>query len=217
MSAPRTRTAPGLLLAVLLAQVASAQSLGELGRQARQQKADSTRKVWTNEDLGTFFPEIKRLPTQTRLGSLSDYAATPLPVVEAMLKLAQVGPDDLVFDLGSGDGRIVIMAAERFGARGVGIELDSVLVANSRLAVREKGLEERVKILEANFLDVDFSPATVVTIYLPKIAIDTLRPHLEQHLRPGTRVVVRQLELPTWTQERQEIREGEVLYLYRFK
>lgn len=134
-----------------------------------------------------------------------------------MLELAGTGSGDVVYDLGSGDGRIVILAAEKFGARGVGIELNPELVTTSRQKVAAKGLQEKVTIVQANFLDVDLSPATVVTLYLTDAALATLRPHLERQLRPGTRVVVRFFQIPGWTFERMETTDGSPSYLYTIK
>ena len=216
----KTLAARSLLAALLLALLAgppsgAGQSQAEVARESKRKKAHSTRPVWTNDELGSYFPEIKQLPEKTALGSLSTYQGTPMPIVRAMLEGAQVGREDLVFDLGSGDGRIVIMAAEEFGARAVGIELAPALVAASREAVAAKRLEERVLILEANFFDVDVSPATVVTLFLTRTALAALRPHLEKYLRPGTRVVAYAFPVPHWRAERTEPANGSWLYFYK--
>lgn len=212
-----TRALARLLAAHLLVLVgplsAGAQSLADIARASKEKKEKSTRKVWTNDDLGTAFPELKLLEVKSNTGSLSAYEDTPLPVVEAMLRLARVDRYDLVVDLGSGDGRIVIMAAERFGAQAIGIELDPALAASSRRAVAERGLEEKVKIMEANFLDVDLSHATVVTTYLPEDTLGLLKPHLEEFLRPGTRGVAHQYGVPAWTPVRIKQAGERVRYL----
>src|SRR3989344_3045488 len=128
-----------LLLALVFPAAARAQSLGEVARESKKKKEESTRKVWTNDELGTDFPTIKLLGKAEKPISLGVCQPTPMPVVEAMLQLAGVQPGEVVFDLGSGDGRIVILAAERFGARGVGIEIDEKLVAGSQRAGQAQG------------------------------------------------------------------------------
>ena len=204
-----------LLLALACPAVARAQSLGEVARDSKKKKEESTRKVWTNDELGTAFPTIKLLGKAEKPISLGVYQPTPMPVVEAMLQLAGVQPGEVVFDLGSGDGRIVILAAERFGARGVGIEIDEKLVAESQRAVEAKGLEEKVKIFHANAFDVDLRPADVVTLYVASTIMERLRAHMERTMRPGTRVVSHEYEIPGWRPERSLNLEGYWLYLYR--
>lgn len=130
--------------------------------------------------------------------SLGGYLATPLPVVEKMLELAQVRPGEVVYDLGSGDGRIVILAAQKFGARAVGIELDPRLCRLSRDKVRELGLAERVKIIENDILEENLSAAHVITIYMPATAMESLRPHLEKQFHNGLRIVVCDTEVRGW-------------------
>src|SRR5512135_1058440 len=98
--------------------------------------------------------------------NLAPYIPTPPSIVETMLDAAQVKPTDVVYDLGSGDGRIVIMAAQKYGAKGVGVELAPQLCATARRNIRLAGVEDRVTIVQGNALRVDLSPATVVTMYL---------------------------------------------------
>lgn len=204
-----------LLLGLVFPAAARAQSLGEVARESRKKKEESTRKVWTNDELGTAFPAVKLLGKAEKPISLGAYEPTPLPIVEAMLRLAGVQPGEVVFDLGSGDGRIVIMAAEKFGARGVGIEIDEKLAAESQRAVEAKGLEEKVKIIHANAFDVDLGPADVVTLYVAPTIMERLRAHMESTLRPGTRVVSHQFEIPGWRPEQVQDLGGFFLYLYR--
>ena len=104
-----------------------------------------------------------QLPTRTPDVA---YAPTAPTVVEAMLALAHVGATDVVYDLGSGDGRIVIMAAKKYGARGVGVELDASLVKSSRQAAVENGVADKVTFIEGDLFEQDISAATVVTLYL---------------------------------------------------
>jgi SAM-dependent methyltransferase len=117
-----------------------------------------------------------------------EYVPTPDNVVAVMLEMAKVGRDDVVYDLGCGDGRLVVEAARRFGARGVGIDLDPERVAEARANVEQAGVGHLVTIEQRNIFSVDLSPATVVTLYLlPKLNV-RLMPQLEQ-LRPGARIV----------------------------
>jgi len=207
-----------LFAALLLAPLAAgAQTLGELAREAKKKKEESTRKVWTNDDLAEVFPAIKFLGKTGGLPSLGLYDPTPISLVDAMLRLADVQRGEVVFDLGSGDGRIVILAAERFGARGVGIEVDDKLVAESREAVVAKGLQDQVRIFHANVFDVDLGPADVVTLYVAPTTMDLLRRHMEATLRRGTRVVSYKFEVTGWTPERRVEVEGDALYLYTVK
>jgi SAM-dependent methyltransferase len=152
-------------------------------------------------------------------GKLAPYVPTPLSVSRAMLSLAQVDRFDRVYDLGSGDGRIVIMAAEMFGAEAVGVELDDQLYAESIERVRQLGLTGRVWILHANFFKVSLQPATVVTLYLLGIVNGQLRPVLERQLRPGTRIVSHDFPVPGWASRRIETVKdhggaAHTLYLY---
>jgi len=201
MTGRRLNAGSALLSLLLVSPLLSpAQSLADIARASKEKRQHSTRKVWTNDDLGPDFPEIKLVgPPRQHPPSLAPFKPTPMATVRRMLETANLQPGEMVFDIGSGDGRIVIMAAETFGARAVGIEIDQALVAQSRRAVAARGLEEKVKIIQANALDVDLSPADVVTIYLTPEGIELLRPHLERTLRPGTRVVVYVDQIPGWT------------------
>ena len=122
------------------------------------------------------------------------FVTTPPEVVKAMLDLAEVSAKDTVYDLGSGDGRIPIAAAER-GAKAVGIELDPKLADESREKVRAAGLSDRVSIRRGDIFKNDLTPATVVTMYLKPLVNKQLRPQLDQ-LRPGTRVVSHMFSMP---------------------
>jgi SAM-dependent methyltransferase len=126
------------------------------------------------------------------------YEPTPLTVVEAMLKMAGVGPTDTVYDLGSGDGRIPLMAAQRYGAHGVGIEIQPALVRASRQTAHESGVEDKVTFVEQDFFDADLSPATVVLLYLWPGVNDALEPKLRRELRPGARIVSYTFGMSKW-------------------
>lgn len=126
------------------------------------------------------------------------FSPTPDAVADAMLKLAGVTADDVVYDLGSGDGRIVIMAAQKYGARGVGIELEPYLLDISRRAARERDVADRVTFVEGDLFTADISKATVVTLYLSPSVNKRLEDKLKRELRPGTRIVSHQFGIGSW-------------------
>jgi protein-L-isoaspartate O-methyltransferase len=132
------------------------------------------------------------------------FITTPTDVVERMLNLAGTGANDLVVDLGSGDGRIVMLAAAKFGARGLGIELEPSLVEKSREAVRRAQLSERVSIVHGDVLVADISKATVVTVYLLPFLMDKLQARFLTDLAPGTRVVSHAFAMTGWRPDRSE-------------
>ncbi|HUQ25518.1 MAG TPA: methyltransferase domain-containing protein [Burkholderiales bacterium] len=130
------------------------------------------------------------------------FITTPEEVVERMLELAGTRADDLVVDLGSGDGRIVIMAARKFGARGLGIELDQRLVEKSRDNARAAGVAARVSFMQGDVLTADISKASVVTVYLLPGLIGQLQQRFTGELRPGTRIVSHAFGMTGWTPDR---------------
>ena len=193
-----------------------AQSVADVAREAREKSRGSTLKVWTNDELGEGFPEIKLVRTPRQHPPvLAPYLPTPIVTVRRMLEVAGVRAGELVIDVGSGDGRIVVLAAEEFGAQALGIEIDPEMVARSRRAIAARGLDARVKILEANALDVDLSPADVVTLYLTPEGVALLRLHLERTLRPGTRVVSFVYKIPGWTLDPATPNPEEEIWFYR--
>jgi hypothetical protein len=126
------------------------------------------------------------------------YVQTPQNVVDRMLETAKVGPKDYVIDLGSGDGRMVITAARRFGARGFGVDLDRRLVTLSNRLAAKAGVSDRAKFYERDIYETDLSPASVVTIYLlPEVNL-MMRPKLLSMLKPGTRVVSHDYDMGEW-------------------
>lgn len=129
------------------------------------------------------------------------FVPTPEPVVETMLKLANVGAKDLLYDLGSGDGRIVITAAKERGARGVGVDIDPERIAESRANAKRAGVEKQVQFIEGDLFKVDLRPATAVTLYLLPAVNMKLRPKLLDELRPGTPVVSHQFDMGDWKPE----------------
>jgi SAM-dependent methyltransferase len=142
------------------------------------------------------------------------FVPTPQDVVEGMLELAQVKKGDVVYDLGSGDGRIVVTAAKKYGARAVGFEIDPDLIKQSREAVRKEGLEHLAEIREQDILTVDLSPATVVTLYLlPDVNLQ-IRPSLLSQLKPGSRVVSHAFDMGDWKPEKVVRVNGRTVYLW---
>jgi SAM-dependent methyltransferase len=126
------------------------------------------------------------------------YLPTDEEIVKVMLDVAQVTKDDIVYDLGSGDGRIPIAAAKRFGARGIGIEIDPALVAESKAKALRAGVADRVRFVEGDIFEADFKDATVVTLYLgPEVNL-RLRPKLLADLKPGTRIVSHNYDMGDW-------------------
>ncbi len=129
------------------------------------------------------------------------FVPTPQITVDEMLRLANVGPQDFVIDLGSGDGRIVITAAKKFGARGFGVDLDGELVAHSVENARLAGVEDRARFLQQDLFKTDLTQATVITMYLLPSVVRRLRPHLLD-LKPGTRIVSHDFDLDDWRPDR---------------
>jgi SAM-dependent methyltransferase len=136
------------------------------------------------------------------------YIATPEQVGEAMLRLADVSATDVVYDLGSGDGRLVIAAAREFGARAVGVEIQGELVQNSREQALKAGVADRVRFLWEDLFATDLTEATVVTLYLGEEVNLRLRPRLLASLRPGTRVVSHRFRMGEWNPDRVQHARG---------
>lgn len=142
------------------------------------------------------------------------FAATPMPVADAMLKLAAVTAKDVVYDLGSGDGRIVILAAQKYGARGVGIEIDHRLVEISRMVATDGEVADRATFIEGDLFATDISPATVVTLWLTAGVNARLEAKFRAELRPGTRIVAHQFPIGAWAPEKTLTVAGEDIFLW---
>jgi len=134
--------------------------------------------------------------------SLAPYVPTPQDVVERMLDLAGVTADDVLYDLGCGDGRLVITAARKFGARGVGIDIDPERIAESEANARKAGVDKLVSFRLQDAMKTDVSPATVVTLYLLSSSNLRLRPQLTAQLRPGARIVSHAFSMGDWAPEK---------------
>ena len=133
--------------------------------------------------------------------------------VDEMLRLADVRPGDVVYDLGSGDGRVVITAAREWGARGVGIEIDGKLVAESREHAKKEGVADRTAFREGDVFKADLRDATVVTMYLLTSLVERLQPKLVAELKPGTRIVAHDYGFAGWTPDR-HVNVSKSFYLY---
>ena len=142
------------------------------------------------------------------------FVPTDQRVVRAMLRLAAVDANDVVYDLGSGDGRIVVAAAREFGARAVGVEIDQQRVAQAVDLADRSGVDHMVGFIEYDLLHADFSPATVVTMYLLHGVNMELRPRLLEELRPGTRVVSHAFDMGDWKPDRRISAGGVGIFLW---
>ena len=143
------------------------------------------------------------------------FEPTPMPVVRAMLTLANVGPQDVVYDLGSGDGRIPITAAKEFGARGVGIEVDPDLVAQAQANAREAGVADKVEFRLGDMYVADIRSATVVTLFLHPGPNIKLREKLRSGLPPGARVVSYVHDMGSWQPDEVRQVDNRDIYLWR--
>ncbi|WP_414572171.1 SAM-dependent methyltransferase [Nostoc sp. CCY 9925] len=142
------------------------------------------------------------------------YVPTPQPVVDAMLKVAKVGKNDVLYDLGSGDGRIVVTAAQNFGTRGVGIDIDPQRIKEANENAKKAGVTDRVKFVQQDLFNTDFSEATVVTLYLLPEINEKLRPILLKQLKPGTRIVSHAFDMGKWKPEQTLNVEGKTIYYW---
>lgn len=143
------------------------------------------------------------------------FVPTPNEVVDKMLEMAQVTAKDTVYDLGSGDGRIVITAAQKYRARGVGIDIDPERIKEATANARKAGVADRVKFILGDLFEADISPATVVTLYLLTDLNLKVRPKLLKELKPGTRVVSHAFAMGDWQPERTAEVSGTTVYLWR--
>src|SRR5271170_5337618 len=149
--------------------------------------------------------------------SLAPYVVSPQEIVERMLDLPALNPGAPLYDLGSGDGRILITAVVRFKAKAVGVEISDNLVDSTNARIRRLGLDNSAQVIHGNFLDVDLSPADVVTLYLATDANKMLRPNLEKYLKKGSRVVSHEYAMPGWKPNvvnKDPESHGHVIYLY---
>jgi protein-L-isoaspartate O-methyltransferase len=158
---------------------------------------------------------------QKQDGKLAPYFPTPQTIVDRMLQLGELKPGERMFDLGSGDGRIVIMAARKYKATAIGVELDDSLYRQSTARIQSLGLSATARIIHGDLLEQDYSSGDLLTIYLLPAAIEKITPILDQQLKKGARVVAHDFEFRQWTPEKTvdiaDDGEGRShrLYLYR--
>ena len=160
-------------------------------------------------------PDVKPQPMR-----LAPSVPTPPNVVDRMLEAARLKAGETVYDLGSGDGRVLIAAAQKFGAKAVGVEISPDAVAASTKKIKDLKLDDKVRVIEGDLLTVDLSGADVVTLYLLTKSNDLLRPLLEKQLKPGTRVVSHDYAIRGWQPARIETvaahKRDHQLYVYEF-
>jgi ribosomal protein L11 methylase PrmA len=142
------------------------------------------------------------------------YVPTPEAVVEAMLQVANVSKNDIVYDLGCGDGRIPVTAARKYGARGVGIDIDPQRIKEANENVAKNNVGDRVKIVQGDLFEQDLSQATVVTLYLLPSLNVKLMPKLMKELKPGTRIVSHAFDMGDWKPEKELDVEGRKVYFW---
>jgi len=151
--------------------------------------------------------------------SLAPYVASPQQIVDRMLELADLKPGEMLYDLGSGDGRVLITAVQRYHAKAVGIEISELLVKSTTERIQRLGLDNDARVIRGDLLEVDLSPADVVTIYLATDSNEILRPNLEKYLKPGARVVSHDYVVPGWKPKFVDKdlpdAHGHVIYLYQ--
>ena len=142
------------------------------------------------------------------------FVPTPQEVVDAMLKLANVKAGDVIYDLGCGDGRIVITAVQRYGARGIGIDIDPQRIKEATANAQKAGVSDRVKFMQADLFETNVSEANVVTLYLLPSLNLKLRPKLMKELRAGSRVVSHAFDMGDWKPEQEQDVNGRHIYLW---
>ena len=151
--------------------------------------------------------------------NLAPNVGSPEHAVDKMLEIANLKPGETLYDLGCGDGRILIAAAKRYRVKAVGVEISANLAQTAQEKVKQNGLQRQVKIVHGDFMQTDLSPANVVTLYLATTANESLRPNLEKYLRPNTRVVSYDYPIPGWKPINTSDSEGpygatHTIYLY---
>ena len=154
------------------------------------------------------------------------FVPTPVEVIDRMLELAEVKPGDVVYDLGSGDGRIVIRAAKKYGVRAVGIEMDQLLLEKARRDAKAEGVSHLVEFRAEDALKADISPATVITLYMLPWFNESMKPNFKKMLKPGARIVAHDFGIEGWEPDKTEKlpkidimpggrRHQHVIYLWR--
>lgn len=148
----------------------------------------------------------QRLPRNAseHVNNLAPYVISPQPVIDKMLALAELHSGDVVYDLGSGNGQVLITAAQRYHVKGVGVEINDKLVQETNDKLKKLSLDNRISIVHNDLMKVDLSPADVVIVYLDTMSNELLRPNLEKYLRPGARVISHDYAIRGWKPVRVE-------------
>jgi SAM-dependent methyltransferase len=157
---------------------------------------------------------VAQSPSPGQIPINTPFVTSPPQIVGAMLELANVGNSDVVYDLGCGDGRIVISAARKYGARGVGIDLNPARIEEARANASSAGVSDRVSFEVNDLFDADIRNATVVALYLLPDANIRLRPRLLRDLKPGTRVVSHSFDMGDWKPDKEKLVDGDHVYLW---
>lgn len=158
-------------------------------------------------------------PTQTATKATTPkldvpYVPTPQAVVDAMLKLANVTEKDVLYDLGCGDGRIVVTAAKEYGANATGFDINPERIKEANANAKKADVTDKVRFVEGDLFKVDYRPATVVTLYLLPTVNMKLRPMLLEQLKPGTRIVSHAFDMGDWEPEETQVVDGSTIYLW---
>jgi protein-L-isoaspartate O-methyltransferase len=205
-----------ILIALMAIQSLLPQFAGAASPPASFQRSSQGKRVYTNDDLpsGDAMPERSAAGGESSDGKpvsgpsggekVAPYVPSPMEIVDRMLELAGTTARDVVYDMGSGDGRIVLRAAQKYGARSVGVEIDHRLAVESAEKAKELKLDKLATIIEGDMFQTNLQSATVVTVYLILYANERLRPVLEKGLRPGTRVVSHDTRIPGWEAAKEE-------------
>ncbi len=162
-------------------------------------------------------PAMAQNPSPRFSNKLAPYVASPARVVDRMLEMARIKPGETLYDLGCGDGRILIAAVEKYKVKAVGVEISPRLAAKATTSIEKAGLQAQARVIQGDLLNVDFTGANVVTIYLETQLNSQLRPLLEKYLKPGARVVSHDYEIPGWKASKVERTDGSqthLIYLY---
>jgi len=146
--------------------------------------------------------------------SFVGFVPTPTECIDGFFELTQISSSDIVYDLGSGDGRLLFAALEKGAGQVVGVELDPELVRSARETTKSKDVEDRATFIEADVMEVNLADATLILCYLYPTASEALRPKFESELKPGTRVVMETFGIPDWKPVRTTDRGGKSFYLY---
>ncbi len=175
---------------------------------------DSATPIQGDPRSQEFYPQDL---TTTRQ-SIAPFVPSPMEVVQRMLELAELKPGEVLYDLGCGDGRIVLTAAKDFGSKAVGVDLNAMLINEARNKAEKLGLSEAAQFIDGDMFEVDLTSADVVTMYLLTAANEKVRPKLESELRIGARVVTHDFPITNWSRQRRldfNVESGKhVLYLY---